>query len=245
MKIHMSLKVYYHPACYTSYSLIKAAKERNLNFPLIDVSKNMSFAISKRVLTVPLIEKNGEFIYGGPINIDVALKILSGEEVSLSINNPIESFGLAVVDSAAASSIVLTANSAKPLLDLKDFIIAATGLSLDENKSKKLEELQNYINLKDEEFVQNWRKKMLATLSYNFMRERMYLGIDGEVNEKELLLWIVGKTSIGRAGVPYLDRIDKVKALAKEIHEYIAEREQKIKEKLNNEINEIKSFFKV
>ncbi len=239
----MKHRVYYHPACYTSYTLIKNFKEIRDYADLIDVSEDPSLAIAKRVLTVPLIETSGVFVYGGPIDIDLSIKYLKGENVSFEIKEPLEKLGIALVDSAAASSLVLASGSIKPLFNFEDFIKAATGLNFDPEGDKKFHELREQAIEHEDEFIANWERKMNITLAYNIIRERLYLGLKPEVDEEDVLAWLEAKTSFGRVGVPYFDRIDRLKKVSKNIYDYIAEKQEKIKDKLTNEINEIRSFF--
>ena len=113
--------VYYHPACYTSYSLLKALSNNDMikSIRTVDMSVNYYLAISRQILTVPLIENNGEQIYGGPIDIQKALILISNGTVSLNVENVREALLLAISDSAAISSILYSYGSVKPLRLMK------------------------------------------------------------------------------------------------------------------------------
>ena len=235
--------VYYHPACHTSYSLLKSFNGIQNYAELVDVSKDITPAIVEKVLTVPLIATSGRFVYGGPIDIELAIKYLKGEDVVVDVNDPLESLGIAIVDSAAASSLVISTGSLKPVLRFRDFIMAATGLNLDPEGDRKSKDLFDLAEKEEAQFIEKWRKKMVATMAYNLIREKLYLGLKPEVDQETVLLWLEAKTSFGRAGVPYLDRVQNLMVAAKDVYDYIEERKQKIEEKLKNEIEEIKSFF--
>ncbi|MFP3224782.1 MAG: hypothetical protein RXR30_03165 [Nitrososphaeria archaeon] len=239
----MQHTVYYHPACHTSYSLLKSFNGIQNYAELVDVSKDITPAIFEKVLTVPLIATSGKFVYGGPIDIELAIKYLKGENVSVDVKDPLENLGLAIVDSAAASSLVVSTSSLKPVLRFREFIMAATGLNLDPEGESKSKVIFDLSEKEEEQFIEKWRKKMVATLAYNLIRERLYLGLKPDVDPETVLLWLEAKTSFGRAGVPYLDRVQNLKVAANEIYDYIKERKQKIEDKLKNEIEEIKSFF--
>ncbi len=239
----MQHRVYFHPACHTSYTLLKSFNGIERYADLVDVSKDPTLVITKRVLTVPLIETSGKFVYGGPIDIELAVRYLKGERVSLEVKDPFESLGIAVVDSSAVSSIVLSSGSLKPLLYFDDFIKAATGLNFDPEGERKLRELLEQIEKRESEFIEKWERKMTATLAYNIIRERLYLGLKPEASYEDVLLWLEAKTSFGRVGVPYFDRVERLKKVSENISAYISERKDKIREKLENEIKEIRSFF--
>ncbi|MGC8593290.1 MAG: hypothetical protein ACP5LF_03255 [Nitrososphaeria archaeon] len=239
----MRHRVYFHPACHTSYTLLKSFNGIELYADLVDVSKDPTLVITKRVLTVPLIETSGKFVYGGPIDIDLAIRYLKGEKFSLDVKDPFESLGIAVVDSSAASSIVLSSGSLKPLLYFDDFIKAATGLNFDPDEDRKFRDLLEQIEKRESEFIEKWERKMVATLAYNIIRERLYLGLKPEASYEDVLLWFEAKTSLGRVGVPYFDRVEHLKKVSENISAYISERKDKINERLENEISEIRSFF--
>ncbi|MGC8568400.1 MAG: hypothetical protein ACP5LW_00120 [Nitrososphaeria archaeon] len=237
--------VYYHPACYTSYTFLRAVRDLELDIELVNLSNDLSLAIIKRILTVPLIEISGRYVYGGPINLDLAIRLLKEGRAELRVADPLESLGIALVDSSAASSIVVTSGSLEQILKFEDFIKAATGLELDPEGNEKLEQMKNI--LRDGEasrnFIEKWRPKMIATLVYNAVRERLYLGYPADITEDDAALWLIAKSSIGRAGVPFWDRVQLIKSSAREMVQYYEQRKEKITEKLRREIDEIKAFY--
>ncbi len=237
--------VYYHPACYTSHNLLKAVRDLELDIELVNLSNDLSLAIIKRILTVPLIEISGKYVYGGPINLDLAIRLLKEGRAELRVADPLESLGMALVDSSAASSIVVTSGSLEQILKFEDFIKAATGLELDPEGAEKLEQIKEILHDSEASrtFIEKWRPKMIATLVYNAVRERLYLGYPADITEEDAALWLIAKSSIGRAGVPFWDRVQLIKSSAREMVQYYEQRKEKITEKLRKEIDEIKAFY--
>lgn len=232
--------VYYHPACYTSYSLLKALSNNGMikSIRPVDMSINFHLAISRQILTVPLIENNGEQIYSGPIDIEKALMLISNGTISLNVENVKEALVLAISDSAAVSSILYSYGSAKPLKEFYGFLNSSTGIALDIMQKEKIKEIYKIID-EDGKLYEEIERKMIATLAYNKVREAIYMNINDQSPES-FITWFVSKASIGRAGVPF-QNTDEIKRKALKIYEYYSERKEKISEKLQREIQEIKN----
>ncbi|MEM0145994.1 MAG: hypothetical protein QXY52_02625 [Conexivisphaerales archaeon] len=234
------IRVYYHPACYTSYRLLKAISDNNMTklVELIDMSVNYHLAISRQILTVPLIEKNGKQIYGGPIDIEKALSLISNGNLSINIENVKEALVLAISDSAAISSILYSYGSVKPLNEFYGFLNSSTGIALDKMQKKKIKEIYRIVN-EDNQLYNEVEGKMIANLAYNKVRESIYMNINDQTQES-FIMWFVSKASIGRAGVPYKNT-EVIRKKGLQIYEYYMERKEKINEKLLNEFQEIKN----
>ncbi len=234
--------IYYHPACYTSYRLLRALKDSNAikSVKLIDMSLNNYLAISRQILTVPLIENNGEQIYGGPIDIEKAKTLVLNGEVSINVEKVREALVSAIADSSAISSLLYYYGDARPLKEFNGFLKSATGLALDKNGVEKMKEV--YKIIEEEQLFDEIEHKIIATLAYNKARESIYLGMHDQ-SQESFIMWFVSKASLGRAGVPFKN-IEQIKGKAIKIYEYYSERKEKINEKLLGEIQEIKSGIK-
>ncbi len=234
--------IYYHPACYTSYRLLRALKDSNAikSVKLIDMSLNNYLAISRQILTVPLIENNGEQIYGGPIDIEKAKTLVLNGEVSINVEKVREALVSAIADSSAISSLLYYYGDARPLKEFNGFLKSATGLALDKNGFEKMKEV--YKIIEEEQLFDEIEHKIIATLAYNKARESIYLGMHDQ-SQESFIMWFVSKASLGRAGVPFKN-IEQIKGKAIKIYEYYSERKEKINEKLLGEIQEIKSGIK-
>jgi predicted thioredoxin/glutaredoxin len=232
--------VYYHPACYTSYSLLRALKSNDMvkSVKLVDMSVNYHLAISRQILTVPLIESNGNQVYGGPIDIEKAVSLISNGTLSLDVENVKEALVLAVADSAAVSSILYSHGNLGPLREFNGFLSSATGIALDKMHKEKLGEIHRIID-EDSGLYDEIERKMIVTLAYNKVREAIYMDINDQSPES-FIAWLVSKASIGRAGVPFQNTAE-MRQKALKIYEYYAERKERIEEKLLREIQEIKS----
>ncbi len=162
--------IYYHPACYTSYRLLKALSNNDMikSVKLVDMSVNNHLAISRQILTVPLIENNGEQIYGGPIDIEKATILISKGTISLNVENVKEALVLAISDSSAMSSILYSYGSLKPLKEFYGFLNSATGIALDKMNVEKIKEA--YEIIEKDQFYNEIERKMIATLAYNKAR---------------------------------------------------------------------------
>jgi len=232
--------LYFHPACYTSYRLLRALNDKNMisSLKLVDMSTNSYLAISKRILTVPLIENEGRQVYGGPIDIYKALALLSRENVTLNVEDVRQALISAIADSAAISAILYSYGSIKPVKEFGDFLNSATGIELDPMYKERIEELNRIIE-NDDKIYSEIEGKMIATLAYNKVRESIYMDINDHTTTS-FVSWFVSKSSIGRAGVPFYN-VNEIKQKALKIYQYYIERKERIEEKLLNEINEIKN----
>lgn len=236
--------VYYHPACFTSYKLLRLLREEAIDgVELVNVERSPHLSVSRRILTVPLIFRGGEAIYGGPIDLQVAKEALLGRSPKVSVGDVQGALIAGVADSAAVSALVLAAGSLLPLLELKDFIVATTGLYFDEERDRKLSEALEIISSDDGSLFNSSRHKFISTLVYNKAREDIYLGIDKKEPE-DFLSWFVAKASVGRAGVPFTTSVEHYKAIASEMHSYYVERKDKIKDRLLKERAEIEAFMR-
>ncbi len=237
--------VYYHPACYTSYRLLRLLKEDNLlgKVNIINVERMPHLSVTKRVLTVPLIFRDESPIYGGPIDINVAKEVVLGKTPKLSVNDVQGAVIAGAADSAAVSSLILASGSLAPLAELPEFIAETTGLYFDDEKERKLREAIEIVSNDDGRLYEESKHKFMATLVFNKAREDLYLGIDRK-SPDDFLSWLVAKVSLGRAGVPFTGNVSAYREMAEEMHRYYVERKEKIAERLQKEKSEIEEFMR-
>jgi len=227
--------LYYHPACWTSYRLVKRVGPGK-GVVLVDCSRDIGLPLSKAVLSVPLIEIDGRQVYGGPVDIEIAAGLIEGRPIAHRIGDLRGALIAAVADSAAASAIVYMTGDVRQLLNFPQFLSACTGIGLLKDGERDLNEIE-YMIRADARLYGDLEPLMIRTLVHNIVRESMYisLNLDGA---GDFTRWLAAKASVGRLGSPFENVVtEKAKAL----HGYYLQKKAEIEKGIGKEINIIKN----
>ncbi|MDG7034972.1 MAG: hypothetical protein JRN37_02595 [Nitrososphaerota archaeon] len=227
--------LYYHPACWTSYRLIKRVGPRK-DVVMVNCSSNIGLPLSRGVLSVPLIEIDGRQVYGGPVDIETAASLIDGRMVSHPIGDLRKELTGAVVDSAAASAIVYMTGEIKQLLNFPQFLSACTGIGLLNDGGKNLGEVEDMIR-SDGRLYEDLEPLMIRTLVHNIVRESIYVSYALK-GVSDFVWWLTAKASVGRLGAPF---DNAVSGKARALYAYYLDNRAEIESKIGKEINIIRN----
>ena len=194
-----------HPTCASSYRLVKNLAEKNLvsRVKLVDVSSPRNFT-RLRPWSVPWVLVGGEPVAADPTNVDEVLQIINNSwRKQLDLE---EQFMKTVLSSAYASSLSYLWGDTSIVLE-DSFIEAAVRAKL---LGLDVEKIRRILESRSKELYTKWEKKIVKTLAYVFVREYWWSAegktsaqeIREHINEEVLGVWLLGKASIGRVGLP-------------------------------------------
>ncbi|MDG7048371.1 MAG: hypothetical protein JRN61_05325 [Nitrososphaerota archaeon] len=229
------IALYYHPACWTSYRLIKRVGPRK-DVIMVNCSSNIGLPLSRGVLSVPLIEVDGRQVYGGPVDIETAASLIEGRMVSHPIGDLRKALTGAVADSAAASAMVFMTGEIKQLLNFPQFLSACTGIGLLSDGGKKLGEVEDMIR-SDGRLYEDLEPLMIRTLVHNIVRESIYVSYALK-GVNDFVWWLTAKASVGRVGAPF---DNAVSGKARALYTYYLDNRAEMEAKIGKEINIIRN----
>jgi len=232
--VRHGVKIYIHPTCKSSYTLIKHLYEKQLlpETQLIDATR----LPVKAPWSVPWIEANGYPAATDPVSPEeVDALILDGRIEPPS--RPVEAFMESILYSGHASAQVLLHQSLTPVID-EDYIMAALRAPGDR---ETVEAAAREIESRREELYWEWKGRIARALSLSFARELAW-ALGGRVTPETLedradpltiSLWITAKASTGRAGLPWRPSPPPA---AEEMSGFLRRGAKRIARKVNEEI---------
>lgn len=233
----MKATIYIHPTCKSSYRLIKHLYTKQLlnKIQFIDTSATPLGA----PWSVPWVQLDGQPAATDPVNPEEVETILQGK-LPEGPSKPIEAFMESILYSAHASAQVLVHGSLDPVIDEK-FAMAVLRRPGDRQAATHL---LSEIMEREEELYRDWQGKIARALSLSFVRELAWVH-GGKISPDELAsradpttigLWIIGKASTGRAGLPWKPVLPET---AEEMSRFLARGAKRLAKKLNDEIETI------
>ena len=204
-----NITLYVHPTCFSSYGLVKLLKALDLlgSLRIINVESDPGLALKEQVISVPWLSLNGVAVATDPLEPQLVVDAIKGNDLSKyapeDINDAIEKFKQGVIASAYASSVLLTCESLAPLISC-GFLEVASRVRLGR---AKLTELVNHVKSAEPKITEEIKGDCVKVAAKNIIRELYWLGLDlykaiEELNEQQVSLWLLAKSSIGRAGIP-------------------------------------------
>ena len=194
-----------HPTCASSYRLVKNLVEVDLidKIRLVDISSPKNFTKS-RPWSVPWVVVDGKPIAADPIDIYEVAEIIN-DSWSRQIDIE-EQFMKTVLSSAYASSLVYLWENIEIVLE-DSFIVAAVRASL---SGLEVEKIRRILEAKSRKLYTEWEEKITRSLAYVLIREYWWSSggkttaqeLRRTLNREVIGLWLLGKASIGRVGLP-------------------------------------------
>ena len=177
----MKVEIFTHKNCIECNILLEYLEKNGYlgKVTVIDTELYPFLAFERGVISTPSIFVDGKLIFAGVVDYDELSKILSGEEVKISVNKDelVNKLMFGIINSFAATAWLYVNKDFDALMAQKDFVFAVTGLALTDEK--EAEEMYNYLRntmIKEGEVhFEKWKDKMKRVISANFIRELYWL----------------------------------------------------------------------
>ena len=220
-------KIYIHKTCPTSLKLLEALERENLldRVQIIDVEERPFAAINIGVVSVPIIECDGEVIDFGPIKIEDVVKMVKRGEIlkeKPSIEDAVKKILRIIRDNLFLALNMYIRESPEFILESKAL---QSALNLDE---EDVEAIRKYVKERREKIYEEVEEKLLRTIVRNLEMEITMLEM-GKIFESEEILkehikhWIIARSSTARIGLIQPEKIDldnKVEKILKKFKEF-------------------------
>ncbi len=201
------MRVFIHPTCAASYRLVKYLAEKGKldSVELVDVS-DPRVVIRWGALSVPFVVYEGSPVAADPLEPREVEEMIEGVYRPV-VEDAIDAVRDALIHSSFAAAVALLNDN--PVLGLTRELVAAAirapFSALD--PERVLQEVYS----RRESLWGAWRDMVARALGVSFVRETWW-GLGGDldpdrlrtlVREGAVRVWLLGKASIGRAGLPW------------------------------------------
>ena len=222
--------LYIHPLCSSSYRVLKELWRvfgGAGGAEIVVVDRKPGLVLRKLVVSVPWLEVDGVAVATDPLDPQLVVAALRGEDLRrfapTSLGDAVELLGKGVVASSYASILALVHRGLEPVLDLRDFVVAASRARL----AGLEEEVLKLVAGSREELYRRLRGLVLRAVAKNFVREVAWVSEKPgdalrSVSAEQVALWMVAKVSLGRSLVP--PNLSTVLGAAREVIEVLRER---------------------
>ena len=234
--------LYVHPLCSSSYRVLKElwrVFSGAGGAEIVVVDRVPGLVLRKLVVSVPWLEVDGVAVATDPLDPQLVVAALRGEDLRrfapTSPRDAVELLGRGVVASSYASILSLIHQGLEPVLDLRDFVAAASRARL----AGFEEEVLKLVAEAREELYRELRGLVLRAVAKNFVREVAWVSENPEdalrrVSVEQVALWMVAKVSLGRSLVPL--NLNRVLGVAREVIEVLRERGRRYLESVAEEL---------
>ncbi|MEZ0319474.1 MAG: thioredoxin [Pyrobaculum sp.] len=196
------ISIVLHHTCKSSYTLYKALKGTpGVEFKMA-TTPYFSY-LSRYVLSVPAVFKNGELVLLDPVEPSDVQALLRGDtEKDLDADEAVENFARGVMASQALLSVVMLYKSLKPVLD--PVVVSVLTRARYHKQEDKTPQFLNALKTRDEEIVREHWEHFVKILTFGMVREMYWLGVDiDDVEKSHVKMWILAKATAGRLGLPH------------------------------------------
>lgn len=232
---HSGMRIYYHPTCASSYRVLGELSRRSLldRVELVRVSHVApTRALAEEIWSVPWLTDDGGPLATDPIEPEEAASIVELGRARLP-EEPVRAFMSAVLASLYASALTYVHGSLRAVASRR-FAEAALRSRLG---GPDAGELIGTILREDPALVEDYRGKLMRTLSYGVVRTLWWAGggvrPEEPPSEREVGLWLLSSASLGRVGLP--DAPHTVASRARELAEAVRSDFERLARKVDEE----------
>ena len=195
-----------HKTCASSYNLYKLLKERGLLDKVTIVEAGSPVDREGRLVwSVPWLLVGGEPAGTDPLPLEAVIAAIEGDPFPAP-KDRVSAFMEAVLHSALAASMVLVNGSLKPVMDIRLAKAAVHAPLSGADARALLEEVKS----REKELLEEWMGKISRAVAISFVREAWWSSggalspsaLEKLVEAGGFKTWLIGKASIGRAGLP-------------------------------------------
>ncbi len=244
------LTLYVHPTCASSYRIVKYLMSTGKlgEVKIVNVSSDILATFKLGIFSVPFLFVEGEPIAADPLEPELVRKFVEGGDVAEFAPKNLSEAYSRLVKSILSSSYVLiyTLVHGKPdLVTGSRFFDVASRLTLARGLSR--DELMDLVRRNWSELLGELRRRGSKIIAANLLRELYWSSgsLSGELirslSDYVISAWLIGKVSIGRAGIPVGKELSRVRELARTVLEVLLERGSELISKVVEEQRKIES----
>lgn len=198
------LRLYVHPTCYSSYTLLKYLASKGLmgSTRLVSLTEPWE-AVSSGIVSVPWLSLNGEPAAADPVRGEEVEAIIRGANISPP-RDPLKAYMDSVLASSYASSLALLHGSLEPAA-FTSLAKAALRYPLTRLDPGPLLET---VKSEGRSLYESFEARIARVVAVSYVRE-LYWASGGllrpgdlRVDRLSVAAWLMAKASVGRAGLP-------------------------------------------
>lgn len=198
-------RIYIHPTCYSSYTLVKYLLDRGLinEVNIVDTSNPSSLDV--RILSVPWVTLGSRVIAADPVTGSEIESMIRGAYKPV-VDNPLESFLKTLLASSYASSLALLHGDVSYAV-FRELVEASLRTYYSGVDPESVAEI---LRREGRSLYESLEVKLAKVLAVNYVRE-LYWASSGTLSHEMLVSatnrlsvtsWLLAKASIGRVGLP-------------------------------------------